>query len=127
MKSPIQIRDLTSDEIETYDKEGVVCLRGLFSARWIELMRKAAERGLNDPGELHAELAAEHGDDGRFFHDTFVWTRNENCRQFVFESPAANIAAQLMQSARINIFFDPWPTKEPGTTTRTPCHQDMPS
>jgi ectoine hydroxylase-related dioxygenase (phytanoyl-CoA dioxygenase family) len=119
------IRDITADEIEQFNADGIICLRGLFSERWVDEMRAAAEAGLKQPGDLHAELSSEHDDEGRFFHDTFVWTRNETCRRFVFESPAAHIAAQLMQSDKLNIFFDQWLIKEPGTTTKTPWHHDM--
>ena len=125
MTNATLIREITNDEIERFESDGVVCLRGIFAEQWIEKMRAAAELSLSKPGELHAELAEENEDTGRFFHDTFVWTRNESCRQFVFDSPAAQIAAQLMQSERINIFFDQWLIKEPGTTTRTPWHHDM--
>ena len=125
MTNATLIREITNDEIERFESDGVVCLRGIFAEQWIEKMRAAAELGLSKPGELHAELAEENEDTGRFFHDTFVWTRNKTCRQFVFDSPAAQIAAQLMQSERINIFFDQWLIKEPGTTTRTPWHHDM--
>ena len=119
------IRDITEAEIVTFATDGVVCLRGAFGVDWVERLREAAEIGLASPGSLHAELAEERGDAGRFFHDTFVWTRNEVCRQFVFESPAAAIAARLMGSRKINIFFDQWLIKEPGTSTRTPWHHDM--
>ena len=88
-------------------------------------MRESAEAGLQAPGELHAELAEERGEGGRFFHDTFVWTRNDTCKEFIFESPAADIAGKLMGSRKINIFFDQWLIKEPGTATRTPWHHDL--
>lgn len=125
MTTPEVHRDITADEIETFARDGVVCLRNVFSDDWIGKMRDAAEVGLAKPGELHAELAEENQESGRFFHDTFIWTRNESCRQFIFDSPAAKIAAQLMRSQRINIFFDQWLIKEPGTATRTPWHHDM--
>jgi len=80
---------------------------------------------MQEPGELHAELAQQRKDGGRFFHDTFIWTRDETCRDFVFNSPAATIASHVMQSGKANIFFDQWLIKEPGTTTRTPWHHDM--
>ncbi len=123
-RSPLA-RDITDDEIRTFDEDGVVCLRGFFSEQWIKDMRNAAEDCLQRPGDLHAELASERGEVGRFFHDTFIWLRNEACRRFVFESPAAQIAACLMQSQKINLFFDQWLIKEPGTATKTPWHHDM--
>lgn len=118
-------RPVTQDEVDTFQRDGVVCLRGLFDPTWVERMRASAEQSMAAPGELHAELANEHGDQGRFFHDTFVWTRDSDCKDFVFESPAAQIAGALMQSDKINIFFDQWLIKEPGTALKTPWHHDM--
>jgi len=123
-RSPL-VRQITDDEVSAFGHDGVIFLPGMFSESWVDDLREAAEIGLDSPGDLHAELASEHGEEGRFFHDTFVWTRNESCRQFVFGSPAADIAARLLQSQKINIFFDQWLIKEPGTTTKTPWHHDM--
>ncbi len=118
-------REVTEQEVQSYQDDGVVCLRNIFDHEWIERMRDAAEQSMQSPGALHAELANEHQDTGRFFHDTFVWLRNQACHDFVFESPAAEIAAQLMRADKINIFFDQWLIKEPGTSTPTPWHHDM--
>lgn len=126
MTPPQPFRELTSDEIKRYDVDGVVCIRGAISPEWVESLRLAAQESLNKPSEMHAELAAEHEHAGRFFHDSFIWRYNENCHRFVFESPAAQIARQLMRSQKINIFYDQWLIKEPGTETPTPWHHDLP-
>ena len=119
------LRSITEQEIQTFEEDGIVCLREMFSPDWVEKMRQAAETSMAKPGDLHAELSAERGEAGRFFHDTFIWQRNETCRDFVFRSPAAHIAQQIMRSQKINIFFDQWLIKEPGTSTKTPWHHDM--
>jgi len=119
-------RPITAKEIETFREDGIVVLRGLFAPAWIERLRRAAEEGLAAPSDMSAELAAARKEKGRFFHDTFVWRHNDACRAFVFDSPAARIAAALMESSRINIFFDQWLIKEPGTPTATPWHNDLP-
>ena len=121
----VSIRPITPEEIRTYQKDGIVCLRQVFSTDWVNRMRDAAEECMAAPGDLHAELANEHHEEGRFFHDTFVWQRNRTCRDYVFESPAASIAAQVMGSSKANIFFDQWLIKEPGTSTKTPWHHDL--
>jgi len=118
-------RNITQQEIATYENDGIVCLRQLFNDEWVRKMRDAAEVSLNTPGELHAELSDEHGQSGRFFHDTFVWLFNEQCRDFIYNSSAALAASRIMQSKKINIFFDQWLIKEPGTSTKTPWHHDM--
>ncbi len=125
MMSGLHPRQITETEIKTFEDEGVVCLRGLFDPAQLEVLRMAAERSLDAPGQLHAELAAQRQDAGRFFHDTFVWLHDDTCRDFVFNSPAASIAQQLMRSEKVNIFFDQWLIKEPGTPTQTPWHHDM--
>lgn len=125
MDEKSQARAISKEEISTFQNDGIVCLRGLFNADWIFRLREAAEICMQSPGELHAELAEERRDGGRFFHDTFVWRRNETCRDFVFNSPAAQVASQLMRASKINIFFDQWLIKEPGTTTKTPWHHDV--
>lgn len=119
------LRNLTEEEVGTYQEDGIVCLRGLFSTDWVARMRDAAEESLRDPGELHAELSSLREEKGRFFHDTFVWMRNEVCKDFVFDSPAGAFAAQVMKSRKANIFFDQWLIKEPDTETKTPWHHDM--
>lgn len=84
------IRAITPTEIKAYEEDGAVCLCQLFSPEWVSKLRNAAAESLNKPNKLHAELAALHQEKGRFFHDTFIWRRNETCRYFVFNSPAGN-------------------------------------
>jgi len=117
---------ISLDDIRRYEEDGIAYLRGAFPERWVYALREAAEASMDDPGELHAELAEQRDEPGRFFHDTFIWQRNSTCRRFVFESHAALIASQIMRSNKINIFFDQWLIKEPGTETKTPWHNDMP-
>ncbi len=120
------IRDITEEEIACYERDGIVCLRGLFDMEWVEKLRTAADQSMTRPSDMAIELAAQLKAEGRFFHETFVWLENDICKNFVFNSPAAEIAAALMKSDKINIFFDQWLIKEPGTATPTPWHHDMP-
>jgi ectoine hydroxylase-related dioxygenase (phytanoyl-CoA dioxygenase family) len=120
------IRDITNAEIEAFNNDGIVCLRGLFSNEWVEKLREAADMSMNKPSDMAIELAEELGAKGRFFHETFVWLHNEICKDFIYNSPGAEMAQKVMKSEKINIFFDQWLIKEPGTGAPTPWHQDMP-
>ena len=119
-------REVTDDEVRTFQLEGVVLLRGLFDREWVTLLQDEAERGLARPTRFGEELAQARGDRGRFFHDTFMWRHSSACRKFVFDSPAACVAAKVLGAAKVHIFFDQWLIKEPGTPTRTPWHNDQP-
>lgn len=118
------MREITEDEVRRFHDDGVVFLEGMFDADWVEYIRQNAEKAIADPGELHHELAKED-DPGRFFTDTFVWHRHPEFRKFVFESPAAELVARVMESKKINIVFDQFLIKEPGTRERTVWHHDL--
>lgn len=118
------LRAITEAEMETYARDGVVHLKGLFDPEWIERLRGLADEDMSAPGKMKHELA-EKGDPGRFFTNTFLWPRNAAFREFVFESPAAEIAGQIMRSSRINVVFDQLLIKEPKTRQRTVWHHDL--
>ena len=59
MKMEELLRPITEQEIQTFEDDGIVCLRQMFSLDWVEKMREAAEVSMAKPGELHAELSEE--------------------------------------------------------------------
>lgn len=118
-----QIR-ITQDDIRHYEQDGVICLRGLFDHTWIDRLRGAVERCIANPGP-HAVIG-DRSQPGFFFGDQDMWWRDATFREFIFDSPAAAVAGALMRATRINFFFDQVIVKEPGTTQRTPWHQDLP-
>jgi len=111
--------------VRRYDEDGVVLLKGMFDEAWLKHLSEQIEVDIANPGPLHTELE-DDGQTGRFFFDTFMWTYNPAFKQFVFESPAARIAAHMMHANKVNIFFDQLLIKEPGTVKHTPWHHDMP-
>src|SRR6056300_950833 len=116
---------INQDLRDKYAKEGVIKLTNAFDPKWIEFLRNATEENMNNPGELAEEYADEEKST-RFFGDQYIWTRNDDFKKFVFESEAAKIAADLMGSTKINMFFDHLLVKEPGSIEPTPWHQDGP-
>ena len=114
---------VTEDDVRAYERDGVACLRGVFDAGWVERMRCAVEQILDNPGPLRQRFRPDQP--GEFVSDKFMWTFNEEFRNYVFHSPAAAVAAALMRSARANIFFDQILVKEPGSAAPSPWHQDV--
>ncbi len=116
---------ITETDIQQYEKDGVVCLRGMFDPGWIEYMRKAIEKAKDKPGPL-AQVYTKEDEPGHSWGDHAVWERIPEFRDFVFNSPGPAIAAKLTRSPCINLFYDHLIVKEPGTVQRTPWHQDQP-
>ena len=107
-----------------YWRDGAVCVRNAFDARFVDLARQAIEANLADlsPNAKRASAA----DDGAFIEDFCNWQRIEPLRRFVLEAPAAEIAAELMGCQTVRLYHDHVLVKEPGTAQRTPWHQDLP-
>tara|TARA_R110002096_G_scaffold436056_1_gene666515 strand:+ start:77387 stop:78190 length:804 start_codon:yes stop_codon:yes gene_type:complete len=110
---------------KTYAKDGVVKVSEAFDPKWVEFLRRATDENMKNPGVM-AEEYAKSNTSTRFFGDQYIWTRNDDFRKFIFESEAARIAAELMGSVKINMFFDHLLVKEPGSVEPTPWHQDGP-
>ena len=79
--------------ISAYERDGVVCLRQAFSPRWVndvaEGMETAIEKGA---GRDTVFNIAAPGEPGFFFYDSFMWKHIDVFRQFVFDSPAPDLA-----------------------------------
>ena len=107
-----------------YWRDGAVCVRNAFDASFVELAREAIDANLASLSP-YAKRASVTGD-GAFIEDFCNWQRIEPLRRFIFESPAAAIAAELMGAATVRLYHDHVLVKEPGTSQRTPWHQDLP-
>ena len=46
------IRAITQDEIDTYENDGVVCLRQFFDNNTVELLREMAEENILNPSPM---------------------------------------------------------------------------
>ena len=115
---------ITQDHIKIFQREGVVLIKGLFKD-YVDLIRAGIERNMAEPGEYAAENLKE-GEGGRFFDDYCNWQRIPEFVEVVHNSPAAEAAADLMQSQTVQMFHDHVLVKEPGTAKATPWHQDGP-
>ncbi|NOC46598.1 MULTISPECIES: phytanoyl-CoA dioxygenase family protein [unclassified Ruegeria] len=117
-------RLVTQQMIDTYQADGVVLVKGLF-ADHVDQLRDGVAANMADPGPYASENK-KAGETGRFFDDYCNWTRIPQFRDVIETSPAAEVAADLMQSKRVQMFHDHVLVKEPGTSMATPWHQDGP-
>ncbi|MEP2530056.1 phytanoyl-CoA dioxygenase family protein [Shimia sp.] len=115
---------LSHADIETFQTDGVVLIRGLF-ADHVDTLRAGVARNMADPGPYASENKKD-GETGRFFDDYCNWQRIPEFREVIETSPAARVAAQLMQSQSVQMFHDHVLVKEPGTSMATPWHTDGP-
>ena len=111
-------------QAEQFQIEGVTVLRGLF-ADWVEVLRDGVAANMAEP---NPEARIYEGDNGggKFFVDYCSWQRIPQYRDFIFNSPAAEIAAALMHSKKVQLFHEHVLVKEAQAGVATPWHHDMP-
>jgi len=107
-----------------YETDGAVCVCDIF-VEWVEPLRAIVEKSIVSPGPLVERYSGSPTQSG-FFGDRYRWTFDPDVRDFVFRSPAAELAGEMMSASRANIFCDHLFVKEPGAETPTPWHQDLP-
>lgn len=120
MNTPV----ISQEQIDAYQRDGAVLVRGLL-ADWVDTVRAGIAVNMQEPGPYAAENLKD-GEQGRFFDDYCNWSRIPEFERTIRESPIASVAAQLMQSKRVQLFHDHVLVKEPGTSKPTPWHQDSP-
>ncbi len=115
---------VTADQIETYQRDGVVCLRGLF-ADHVDTLRAGVQSNMDAPGPYASENE-KAGETGRFFDDYCNWQRIPEFAAVLRDPAIIAAAGALMGSDRVQMFHDHVLVKEPGTSMATPWHSDGP-
>ncbi|MCP5083697.1 MAG: phytanoyl-CoA dioxygenase [Alphaproteobacteria bacterium] len=115
---------LDERQVTDFRNDGVTVLRGVFS-QWVETLRAGVDANLQAPAPDARVYQGDEGE-GRFLVDYCNWQRIPEYREFIFQSPAAQIAAELMESKSVQLFHEHVLVKEAQTGVPTPWHQDMP-
>jgi ectoine hydroxylase-related dioxygenase (phytanoyl-CoA dioxygenase family) len=109
------LRAITQDDIDTYQRDGVVCLRKVLSPEWVDYLLPEAKRIVVDKEDVG--LLPTYP--GRYMSRV-----NAAFRKLVFEGPMAEAAGQVMQSKEIRFFFDELFAKGPTSGEKTIWHTD---
>ena len=137
-------RSVTPDEVATFWRDGVVCLRSILPVELVESMAEPIEEALvssatTDLSEMADALesgavAARNVDElvvasgvprGHFKAGTDHWLLQQEFRDFALCSPLPEIVASILRSDEIRLYEDSVLVKEPGTQEKTGFHQDM--
>ncbi len=110
------IRPINGEDIEAYNRDGVVCLRQVFDQEWVDLLRPLAKEARLDRSKFG--LLPTVGS-ARYMARTMP-----EFRTYAFESPMGEAVGKVLQSKKIRFFFDEIFSKEPRSTQHTIWHSD---
>lgn len=119
-------RPLTAAEAERYRDDGVVVLRQMFDRSWIETLNRGFDANLGNPTPRGRVWDRDADGKPAMLWDSQAWRGIDEYRQFVTESPAAEIAGRLMGAASATFYFDAVFSRSKGSQFKTPWHQDEP-
>ncbi len=101
------VRDLTSAEIETFHRDGVVHLEALADAATCTRLLAAADRRLEDfRKEKPSEFANNLAKDGTFLSERECYKQDPVFNDFCMTSRMAAIAGQALRSQEVRFYFD---------------------
>ncbi|WP_413729867.1 phytanoyl-CoA dioxygenase family protein [Sodalis sp. RH22] len=114
---------ITPQDKAAFQRDGAVIIRQAFSRQWLEKVEQGIMANIAAPSDHGRYTDPETK---LFFQDSDNWRRIAAIKQFVYESPAKEIAAGLLGSGKINFLHDHVLAKMPGASQRTLWHQDQP-
>ena len=112
------------DQVEEYKHNGVACLRGCFSQRWVIAVQQGIGKVLNNPSKYSEKITSDNGK-GVYFNDYLQWRNINEFQKFIKDSPAPKIAAMFLQEEEVAFYHEHTFVKESFNESVTPWHHDQ--
>ena len=115
---------LSKKEINQFQKNGAVFIKGKFDKRWIEKLRNGIDIDINNPSPRFVNHTKDTDLPG-YYEDFWTWNLYPEFKDFVFNSPTSKMASELLGASRINLVMDNWFYREAGSKSSAPFHHDI--
>ena len=79
------LRPITTEEVDTYHRDGVLLLKSMFDKKWIELLNKGLDANCKSPTE-RSRIWDKDDLGHTMFYDTLAWRKIEQKVYFQFSS-----------------------------------------
>jgi ectoine hydroxylase-related dioxygenase (phytanoyl-CoA dioxygenase family) len=116
--------DVSDADVARYQRDGAICVRGVFDADQVAIVRRIVAAMLDDPGP-HGQNASPP-DEPAFFEDFCNWQRHPDLLDVVAVAGLPALCGRLMGSDEVRLYHDHVLVKQPGARQATPWHQDQP-
>ena len=115
---------LNDNEIKKFNKDGAILIKDKFDIKWIEKLKVGINKAKINPSPRFTN----HTKDKKlpsYLEDFWTWDLHEEFRNFVYNSPTAKIASELLGAKKINLVMDNWFFREAGSKSKPPFHHDI--
>ena len=97
---------ISQEKVKAFQQHGAICLRGLFDQKWLDQLALGIEKNRKDPGPYACQYTPENKE-GDFYDDYCNWDRFGEYKDFLFFSPAAEIAGRVTPVSYTHLTLPP--------------------
>jgi len=115
---------LSEKEIIQFREQGAVFLKNKFDISWIKKLKKGIKKDIKNPSPRFKSHTIQK-DVPAYLEDYWTWHLVPEFKEFVYKSPYAQMASELMSAKKINLVMDNWFLREAGSKSSTPFHHDI--
>ena len=115
---------LNDNEIKKFNKDGAILIKDKFDIKWIKKLKVGINKAKINPSPRFTN----HTKDKKlpsYLEDFWTWDLHEEFTDFVYNSPTAKIASELLGAKKINLVMDNWFFREAGSKSKPPFHHDI--
>jgi len=115
---------LNENEIKKFNEDGAIRLKGKFEKNWIKKLKVGISKAKANPSPRFTNHTKDQNLPS-YLEDFWTWNLHEEFTDFVYNSPTAKIASELLKAKRINLVMDNWFFREAGSKSKPPFHHDI--
>ncbi|PHJ57427.1 hypothetical protein VF14_24890 [Nostoc linckia z18] len=115
---------ISPQQVEAFERDGVICVKNALDDIWIERMRKAVDKNISIPGPLEGKNTPKK--EASAEHTSSLWLVDADFRALAFESPLPKLAVGVLKSEKLNFLADGFFVKRPEANGRIGWHNDLP-
>ncbi|MDA7552810.1 phytanoyl-CoA dioxygenase family protein [Candidatus Pelagibacter sp.] len=115
---------ISENEVIRFKKDGAILLKNKFKKKWIDLLKDGINKAKANPSPRFTNHTKDKNLPS-YLEDFWTWNLHEEFTDFVYNSPTAKIASELLGAKKINLVMDNWFFREAGSKSKPPFHHDI--
>ncbi|MDC0585515.1 phytanoyl-CoA dioxygenase family protein [Candidatus Pelagibacter sp.] len=115
---------ISEKEIINFKEDGAIFLKNKFDINWIKKLRKGINKAKVNPSPRFINHTKDKNLPS-YLEDFWTWNLHDEFKDFVYNSPTAKIASELLEAKKINLVMDNWFFREAGSKSKPPFHHDI--
>ena len=115
---------ISENKVIRFKEDGAILLKNKFKKKWIDLLKHGINKAKANPSPRFTNHTKDKNLPS-YLEDFWTWNLHQEFTDFVYNSPTAKIASELLGAKKINLVMDNWFFREAGSKSKPPFHHDI--